>query len=138
MEEAGAESAQEDPARERVHSAREPQGTQRRNAEMKAEPAPWVSLSLWSRVGKDYHLPTRHMGWRTGHRLECQCRQQTLCSSRNPHHLRSMLLGQAWPSPLQAEWDRHSLDHQGMGFATHSSGMSTHRLASPPEPSHLP
>ena len=47
-----------------------------------------------------------------------------------------MLHGQAWPSSLQAEQDRHSLDHQGMSFTTHSHGMSTHRPASPPEPSH--
>lgn len=71
-----------------------------------------------------------------GQWLGCQCRQQTLYSSRSSHHLRSALHGQAWPSPLQAERDRHSLDHQGMSFTTHSREMSTHRPASPPEPSH--
>lgn len=45
MEEAGAESAQENPAREGVRSACEPQGTRRRNAEVKAEPAPLGSVS---------------------------------------------------------------------------------------------
>ena len=45
MEEAGAESAQENPARERVCSAREPQGTQRRNAEVKTETARLGSVS---------------------------------------------------------------------------------------------
>lgn len=45
MEEAGVESSQENPARERVRSAHEPHGTQRRNAEVKTEAARLRSVS---------------------------------------------------------------------------------------------
>lgn len=45
MEEAGAESTQENPGKERVCSTREPQGTWRKDAAVKTEPARLGSVS---------------------------------------------------------------------------------------------